>query len=77
MKAYELLYANKTALEIMASVSVDVSDVKYLKMYKEYLRLIYEGHKKTYIVQYLSDEYGIGEATIYRIISRLSADVEF
>lgn len=77
MKAYELLYANKTALEIMASVSIDVSDVKYLKMYKEYLRLIDEGHKKTYIVQYLSDEYGLGEATIYRIIIRLSADVEF
>ena len=40
MNAYELLYANRTALEMMAEVSVEVSDIKYLAMYKEYLRLI-------------------------------------
>ena len=32
MNAYELLYANRTALEMMAEVSVEVSDIKYLKM---------------------------------------------
>lgn len=37
MKAYELLYANRTALEMMSEVAVEVSDVKYLEMYKEYL----------------------------------------
>lgn len=76
MKAYELLYSNKIALEMMASVSVDVSDIKYLEMYKEYLRLINEGHKKTYVMQYLSDEYGYAERTIYRIIDKLSTEVE-
>lgn len=76
MKAYELLSANKIALEIMASVSVDVSDVKYLEMYKEYIRLISEGHKKTYIMQYLSDEYGVTERSIYRIVDKLSTEIE-
>lgn len=76
MKAYELLYANRTALEMMSEVSVEVSDVKYLEMHKEYLRLIKEGHKKTYVMQYLSDEYGVAERTIYRIIDRLSAEVK-
>ena len=76
MNAYELLYANRTALEMMAEVSVEVSDIKYFAMYKEYLRLINEGHKKTYVMQYLSDEYGVAERTTYRIIDRLSTEVE-
>ena len=75
MKAYELLYANRTALEMMSEMSVEVSDIKYLEMYKEYLRLIKEGHKKTYVMQYLSDEYGVAERPTYRIIDRLSTEV--
>ena len=49
MKAYELLYINKSVLEAMISASIDVSDLKYLDLYKEYIRLKGEGHKKTYI----------------------------
>lgn len=44
-------------------------------MYKEYTRLTAEGHKKAYIMKYLSDEYNISERTIYRVIDRLSVDV--
>lgn len=76
MKAYELLFVNKNVLEMMASMSVDVSDVKYLDLYKDYVRLTSEGHKKTYIMQYLSDEHGVAERTIYRIIDKLSMEVE-
>lgn len=76
MKAYELLYINKSVLETMLSASIDVSDLKYLDLYKEYIRLKGEGHKKTYIMQYLSDEYGVTDRTIYRIIDKFSAEVE-
>ncbi|WP_291584069.1 hypothetical protein [Bacteroides sp.] len=76
MKAYELLYINKSVLEAMISASIDVSDLKYLDLYKEYIRLKGEGHKKTYIMQYLSDEYGVTDRTIYRIIDKFSTEID-
>lgn len=77
MNAYELLMLNKNVLQIMEDASLDVGDVKYLPVYKEYVRLSQEGHKKTYIMQYLSDEYNIAERTIYRIIDKFSSEVDF
>ena len=38
--------------------------------------MVDDGHKMTYIVQYLSDEYGVGESTVYRVIKKFSEDVE-
>ena len=73
---YKLLSINKTLLEVLVNASIDASDVKYLKMYEDYLRLVEEGHKMTYIVRYLSDEYDIAERTIYRIVDKLSSDIE-
>lgn len=75
MKAFELLYVNKNILEMMSNSSLDVSDIKYLEMYRVYQRLVEEGYKKAYIMQYLSEEYTISERTIYRVIDRLSVDV--
>ena len=72
MKAYELLILNKSLLQMMGDASLDVGDVKYIPVYQEYVRLSKEGHKKTYIMQYLSDEYNIAERTIYRIIDKFS-----
>ena len=76
MNAYELLKTNQSVLEHMLQMAIEVSDIQYLNLYKEYLRLSGEGHKKTYIVQYLSDEYGISDRSVYRVIERFSAKVE-
>lgn len=59
----------------MQQQTVELSDVRYLNMYKEYLRMVNEGHKKTYIIAFLSDEYNIGQRTLYRVIDKLSAEV--
>ena len=76
MNAYELLKTNRSVLEHMSQMAIEISDIKYLDLYKEYLRLSGEGDKKTYIVQYLSDEYGISDRSVYRVIERFSAKVE-
>lgn len=60
----------------MQQQTVEISDVRYLDMYREYLRMVQEGHKKTYIIAFLSDEYNIGQRTVYRVIDKFSADVE-
>lgn len=75
MNAYELLVLNRNILQVMDNVSLDVGDVKYIPVYQDYIRLLQEGHKKTYIMQYLSDEYSIAERTIHRIIDKFSNTV--
>lgn len=76
MKAFELLALNQGILQLMKDASLDISDVKYLPMYQEYIRMMQEGHKKTYIVQYLSDEYEISCRNVYRVIEKFSSDVD-
>lgn len=76
MNAFELLTIHRSVLELMSTASIEVGDVKYIEMYKEYRGMMDKGHKMTYIVQYLSDEYGVGESTVYRVIKKFSEDVE-
>lgn len=76
MTAYELLSMNALALKAMCDKSLNVSDIKYLDLYKEYSLMIKEEHKKTYIMQYLSDQYNISERMVYNVIDKLSSNVD-
>lgn len=76
MNAYELLMMNRNALEMMSSVSMEVGDIRYIPIYQEYIRLTSEGHKITYIMQYLSDEYQLTDRQIYRIVNRFSKQIK-
>lgn len=76
MKAYELLNINESLLKVMDSLSLAISDVKYVPVIKEYLRLMGEGNKKTYVIQVLSDKYDIAERTLYRVVEKMMGDVE-
>ena len=59
----------------MACTSINPKDHRYVEMYDDYIRLTNEGHKKTYIMQYLADEYNVDERTLYRVINKFSTDV--
>lgn len=80
MTTYELLKANENLISMMQQLmhqyGVTVSDIRYLEMYKEYIRMVDEGHKITYIIAYLSDEYKISNSTVYRVIDKFSSDVK-
>lgn len=76
MKAYELLIINKSMIELLAKNDLDVGDVKYIEAYKDYSRLMGEGHKQLYVLQYIEDEYDISKSTIKRLIKKFGKDVE-
>lgn len=76
MNVYEFLNTHKGVMEQLQSLPVQPSDVRYLELYKEYNRLMKEGHKKTYVLQYLSDEYSVDERTIYRVVRKFSTEVD-
>lgn len=76
MNVYEFLNTHKGVMEQLQSLPIQPSDVRYLELYKEYNRLMKEGHKKTYVLQYLSDEYSVDERTIYRVVKKFSTEVD-
>lgn len=75
MTKYEILKASASVCKILADNGISPSDYKFLSLVEEYNRLKREGHKYAYIVFYLSQQYDIGETTVYRIIKRLGEDI--
>lgn len=75
MTQYELLKTAESLLVVLISNDVDAKDVKYLEMYQEYMRLKKEGHKVGYVVYYLSQQYECSEATVYRVVKRMTQKI--
>lgn len=73
----ELIKANESLLAVMSTNGIEPNLVCYLEMFSDYDRLIQEGHKKTYVVQYLSEQYELNERKIYRIIGIMQKTVTF
>jgi len=71
MTQYEILKANESLLRLLKENNVNTQDVLHLEAYEELRRLESEGHKKTFIVHYLSERFGIDVATLYRISARM------
>lgn len=74
MKVYEILSVNRELLIRLKGMGVRYADCKYVDMYREYLNLRAEGHKKTYIVAVLSEKYCICERQVYIVLDRLGCD---
>lgn len=70
MTEYDLLKCAESVCKVMAENGIKPEDVRYLQMYEDWKRLRSEGHKVRYISYYLSEQYGVGEATIFRIAKR-------
>lgn len=75
MKGYELLKVNRSLLEAMDGMALAISDVKYVDLVEDFVRMMKDGNKKTYVVQVLTDKYDVAERTIYRIVDKLMAEI--
>lgn len=71
MNAYELLKTGESVLAACERNNVLTADIKYLPLYEDYTRLKGEGHKITWILSYLSQQYQVSEATIKRLSKRM------
>ena len=77
MTHYDIIKLAESVLMTVVKNGVNVQDVGYLKVYEEYTRMEREGHKKTFIVDYLSELYGVPVPTIYRIAKRMRTALSF
>ena len=56
----------------MAGIRMD--DVQYIDLFNEYLALVTQGEKVSYIVATLADKYTISERKVYDLIRRFKTD---
>lgn len=71
MTHYELLKSGESLLNTIRKNGVTADDVRYLEVFENLERMEREGHKKTFIVAYLCNQYDISEATLYRVTNRM------
>lgn len=74
MKAGELLTFCPNLLKALHESGIKTSDYVYVRFYCDYQRLKAAGEKKTYIVAYLQDNYGLSERSVYKLLHKLDMD---
>lgn len=73
MTFYQLLLLQREFLLRLHHAGVKTSDAELVDLLGEYEAL--RGKEKmSYIVPYLSEKYGIGERTVWRVIKRLGGE---
>ena len=76
MTVYDLIKVYEGPMNVLNEANVSLTDVRYVDLYQEFLRMKSEGRKLTYIVAFLMDEYSVGQATVYRVIDKFGKPVK-
>ena len=74
MKVVEIIRLSKSILEALQNSCIKIDDIRYLQMYDEYVSLINERHKKSYVIALLSDKYKVSERQVYYVIQKFSKE---
>jgi hypothetical protein len=70
MTLFEILSFNKEIISKLLKAGVKPDDYHYINLYNDYMRMLNQGEKVTYIVATLSERYSVSERKIYSIIRR-------
>ena len=74
MKVVELLKLFREPLKMLSKTESNVNDWQYVEMFDEYAVMKSHGVKTRSIASELSERYGIGKSTVYKVINRLSRE---
>ena len=74
MKVIEILNLNKKLLKKFQTAGIRMEDVQYIDLFNEYLALVTQGEKVSYIVATLAEKYNISERKVYDLIKRYKSD---
>ena len=74
MKVIEILNLNKELLKKFQYMGIRMDDVKFIDLYDEYITMITEGEKVSYVIAVLSEKYGVSERKVYDLIRRFKSD---
>ena len=74
MKVIELLNFNRELLKRLQEAGIRLEDAKYIDLYTEYVRLLEQGEKVSYVVDLLSEKHSVSERKVYELVKRFQSD---
>ena len=74
MKVIEILNFNRELLKRLQAAGIRLEDTLYIDLYMDYIRLMEQGDKVSYIVAILSKKYSVSERKVYSPIKRFQSD---
>ena len=74
MKVIELLSFNRELLKRLQEAGIRLEDAKYIDLYTEYVRLLEQGEKVSYVVALLSEKHSVSERKVYELVKRFQSD---
>ena len=74
MKVIEILNFYKELLKKFQTAGIRMEDVEYIDLFNEYLALVTQGEKVSYIVATLATKYAVSERKVYDLIKRFKSD---
>lgn len=75
MKVIDVLVMAESLCRLLADNNIDPTDVRYIELYRDWVRMRAEGHKYSYIVYYLSIQYDVSESSVNRIVKRMNKEI--
>lgn len=76
MTKYDILRLYEGPIRIMLECGLNIKDIEHLALYEQYCEMKKKKHKVIYIVNYLSEKYGLTERAIYKIVDRMEKRVK-
>lgn len=74
MKLYELLDFNKELLKRLEAAGIRLEDARYIDLYADYVHLLAQGEKVSYVVALLSEKYSVCERKVYALVKRFQSE---
>lgn len=74
MKVIEILNFNRELLKRLEAAGIRLEDAQYIDLYADYIRLLEQGEKVSYVVALLSEKYSVSERKVYALVKRFQSD---
>lgn len=74
MKVIEILNFNRELLKKLQDAGIRLEDCRYVDLYSDYVKLLEQGQKVSYIVAVLADKYSISERKVYGLIKHFQSE---
>ena len=74
MKVIELLNFNRELLKKLQEAGIRLEDARYIDLYMNYVRLLNQGDKVSYVVAVLSEKYSVSERKVYALVKHFQSD---
>ncbi|MBR8719940.1 hypothetical protein IX307_001173 [Bacteroides pyogenes] len=74
MKVIDILIFNRELLKNLQESGIRLEDCRYVDLYSDYINLLNQGEKVSYVVALMSEKYSVSERKVYALIKHFQGD---